>query len=96
MTDADLRPDLDECATDQERARWLLTAPIATLVRDENFIRMVLRGVQFRQGLDYLDAELKLHRSPRRGDGEIIDLISISSARGRMERIACGLPPRII
>jgi hypothetical protein len=94
VTEADLRMDFDECTTDAERARWLLTAAPATLVREESFIRLVLRSVQFRAGLDYLDAELDLHRSPRREDGETIDIISISSARGRMDRIASGLPPR--
>jgi hypothetical protein len=94
MTLTDLRPDLDECITDAERARWLLTSSIDCLVREQSFIRLVLRGTQFREGLSYLDAELEHHRAPRRDDGETVDLIKIKTARGRMDRIASGLPPR--
>lgn len=90
----DLRPDLDECTTDAERARWLLTASIDCLVREQSFIRLVLRQTGFTAGLDYLDAELADFRAPRRVDGGTVDLISIAIARGRMDRIACGLPPR--
>lgn len=88
-----LRDDLDECATDAERARWLLTSSIDCLVREQSFIRLVLRQTGFVAGLEYLDAELAEFRAPRRDDGSIVDLISISVARGRMDRIACGLAP---
>ena len=89
-----LRPDLDECADDAERARWLLTASPQCLVQEQSFIRLVLRQAGFKLGLEYLEAELDLFRAPRRDDGEIVDLITIATARGRMDRIACGLSPR--
>jgi hypothetical protein len=94
MTLTDFRPDLDECITDAERARWLLTSSIDCLVREQSLIRIILRGTQFREGLSYLDAELDHFRSPRREDGETVDLITIKTARGRMDRIASGVPPR--
>jgi hypothetical protein len=87
-----LRPEIDDCENDAERARWLLTAPIDCLIRDANFIRMVLRGTHFHAGLAYLDAELSHLREPRREDGWPIQIISISVARGRLNRIASGLP----
>lgn len=88
-----LRPDIDECTTDAERARWLLTASIDCLVRERSFIQLVLRQTGFLPGLEYLDAELEHFRAPRRDDGSTVDLISIAVARGRMDRIACGLKP---
>ncbi|MBX4944619.1 hypothetical protein [Rhizobium binae] len=87
------REDIDECTDDAARARWLLTASIDCLVREQNFIRLVLRQTGFLAGLDYLDAELDHFRAPRRDDGSTVDLISLSVARGRMDRIACGLAP---
>lgn len=93
MTEADLAPDLDDCTSDAERARWLLTAPIDHLIRDQNFIRFVLRAAQFRHGLAYLDAELSHLREPRRDDGWPIQSIAIAVARGRLNRIASGLQP---
>lgn len=88
-----LRPDIDECADDAERARWLLTASIDCLVREQSFIRLVLRQTGFLAGVAYLEAELEHFRAPRRDDGSTVDLITIAVARGRMDRIACGLAP---
>ena len=90
----DLRQDIDECATDAERARWLLTASPDCLVRDQSFIRIVLRQTGFLAGIEYLEAELTNFRAPRTDEGETVDLITIKTARGRMDRIACGLAPR--
>ncbi|MBX5082146.1 hypothetical protein HJB56_05010 [Rhizobium lentis] len=89
-----LREDIDECTDDAARARWLLTASIDCLVREQSFIRLVLRQSGFLAGLEYLDAELANFRAPRTDDGETVDLITIKTARGRMDRIACGLKPR--
>lgn len=88
VTEADLPPDIDNCTTDAERARWLLTASIDHLIRDQNFIRMVLRGTHFHDGLTYLDAELSHLREPRRADGWPVQGLTISAARGRLSRIA--------
>jgi hypothetical protein len=90
----DLRHDFDECASDAERARWLLTASPECLVQNQSFIRLVSRQAGFLAGVEYLDAELSLFRAPRTDAGGIVDLISIETARGRMDRIACGLAPR--
>jgi hypothetical protein len=89
-----LPDDIDDCQTDAERARWLLRAAPAHLIREENFVRMVLRSTGFQAGVAYLDVELSHLRDIRRDDGESLNLLAIKVARGRMDRIACGLPPR--
>ncbi|MGM4909140.1 hypothetical protein [Rhizobium sp. 768_B6_N1_8] len=91
---SDLRDDFDECANDAERARWLLTSSIECLLQNQSFIRIVSRQSGFLAGIEYLDAELAHFRAPRTDDGETVDLITIKTARGRMDRIACGLAPR--
>lgn len=83
----------DTCVTRYEWAIWLLCAPLATLLRDEMAIRNQLRLAGFREGLDYLDAELRMLRAERRDDGQTVAYIDIAVARGRMSRIAAGLPP---
>ncbi len=83
----------DACVTRQERAAWLLCAPLATLLRDEMAIRSQLRLAGFREGLAYLDAELRMLRADRREDGQTVAYIDIAVARGRMCRIAEGLSP---
>lgn len=83
----------DTCVTRYEWAIWLLCAPLATLLRDEMAIRNQLRLAGFREGLAYLDAELRMLRADRRDDGQTIAYIDIAVARGRMSRIAAGLPP---
>ncbi|EPE99516.1 hypothetical protein [Rhizobium grahamii] len=85
-----LRPEIDDCENDAERANWLLTSPIDCLIRDENFIRMVLRGTHFHAGLAYLEAELSHLREPRREDGWPVQILAIAAARGRLKRIASG------
>lgn len=94
ISDDLLRPDIDECINDAERARWLLTASIEDLVVNRSFIQLVLRQCGFRDGLQYLEAELANFRARRTDDGEPVDLITIKTARGRMDRKACGLGPR--
>ncbi|MGY5812019.1 hypothetical protein ACXHXG_30505 [Rhizobium sp. LEGMi198b] len=86
--------DLDDAATDQQRARWLIRAPLSKLLRNEGYIRRRLQLAQFHAGVAYLDAELSFLRTPRRDDGGPSDLIGIEVARARMDRIACGLLPR--
>ncbi|RKD61677.1 hypothetical protein [Rhizobium sp. WW_1] len=93
----DFLPDvesLEDAEADQQRARWLIRTPLAQLLRDEIEIRRCLRLAHFQAGVTYLDAELSFLRNSRRDDGGPIDLIGIESARGRMDRIASGLPPR--
>ena len=85
--------NIDTCVTRQERATWLLRAPLSTLLRDEMAIRNQLRIAGFREGLAYLDAELRMLRADRREDGQTVAYIEIAVARGRMSRIAAGLPP---
>jgi hypothetical protein len=90
-------PDVDQledAETDQQRARWLLRASLSLLLRDESHIRRRLQLAQFQAGVVYLDAELSFLRNTRRDDGGPTDLVGIEVARGRMDRIASGLPPR--
>ena len=83
----------DGCATNRERAAWLLRASLDTLQREEMAIRHYLRESGFREGLAYLDAELRSLRAERREDGHVVDVITLAVARGRMARVAEGLPP---
>jgi hypothetical protein len=89
-----LPDDFADCIGDSEAARWLLRCSPSRLLRDESHIRRWLRLSGFRAGIDYLDAELLFLRSARADDGGPSELITITVARGRMDRIACGLPPR--
>lgn len=86
--------NLEDAETDQQRARWLIRAPLAKLLRDESHIRRRLQLAHFHAGIKYLDAELTFLRNSRRDDGSPIDGVGIEVARGRMDRIASGLPPR--
>ena len=94
---SDFLPDVDnleDAETDRQRARWLIRAPLAKLLRDESHIRRRLQIAQFQAGITYLEAELSFLRNPRRDDGGPVDLVGIEVARGRIDRIASGLPPR--
>ncbi|MDK4704313.1 hypothetical protein PH562_18820 [Rhizobium sp. CNPSo 4062] len=86
--------NLEDAETDQQRARWLIRASLAKLLRDESHIRRRLQLAQFHAGIAYLEAELSFLRNPRRDDGSPVDYCGIEVARGRMDRIASGLPPR--
>lgn len=89
-----LPDDIADCDGRPEAARWLLRCPLAKLQRDESHIRRWLRLTQFDAALAYLDAELLFVRTCRADDGGPADLLAITVARGRMDRIACGLAPR--
>lgn len=56
---------LDNCRTDAERARWLLTAPYSQLMTYEFAIRNRLRLARFQLGINYLDGMLEFLRSER-------------------------------
>jgi hypothetical protein len=86
--------DIFDVEGDSAMARWMLRCPLAKLLRDESHIRLALRLTGFRAGLDYLDAELSFLRDERADDGGPAKYLAITVARGRMDRIACGLPPR--
>lgn len=85
---------LHDCTTDAERAQWLLSCPLRTLLLDQHEIITELRRRGFPAGVDYVEFELRLMRSPRGPDGDIINKVGAAIARGRIERIAHGLPPR--
>jgi hypothetical protein len=92
MSDALFPELLEDCTSDQQRMYWLLTTSLDALRRDENEIRAQLRRVQHQAGVAYLDAELISMRAPRRDDGTPLDGLKLTVARGRANRIACGLP----
>jgi hypothetical protein len=71
---------------------WLLTSSLDVLRRDEIEIRAQLRRVQHQDGVAYLDVELTSMRAPRRDDGTPVDGLKLKVARGRANRVACGLP----
>lgn len=88
-----MEADLSDCTTEQQRILWLLQSPLSVLARDESAIRAALRQAHFQAGVAYLDAELTSMREPRRDDGTPLDGLKLAVARGRANRIACGLPP---
>ncbi|MCC2608373.1 hypothetical protein [Neorhizobium petrolearium] len=94
MSDRLLRPDISDCATQQETAAWLLACPLATLVTEEAFIRRTLRLSGFREGLSYLETMLSVLREDRREDGNLMNYMAFATANGRLWRVADGLPPR--
>jgi hypothetical protein len=86
---------LDAAQSREERAVWLLSCPLDILLSCEMTIRNRLLNARFREGLYYLDAELADLRRERPADGGRYCNMAVGAARGRMERIALGLPPSI-
>lgn len=86
--------DLEDCETDRERAVWLNTCAPNVFEPHEMVIRERLRRARFSEGLRLLDVELAAGRRQRRIDGRYFGEMELGSARGRMHRIALGLPPR--
>lgn len=86
--------DLEDCETDQERAAWLNTCRLNVFEPHEILIRERLRHARFAEGLRLLDTELDVGRRQRRVDGTVFGEMELGSARGRIHRIALGLPPR--
>lgn len=85
---------LDVTSSREERACWLLACPLDVLLSCEIAIRKRLANARFQEGLDYLDAELTDLRRERGADGGKNSNMLVGVARGRMERIALGLPAR--
>lgn len=85
---------LSDAQTREERAEWLLCCPLDVLLSCSMLIRNRLLQTGFREGITYLEAELADLRSVRRADGNKHYSMAVCVARGRMERIALGLPPR--
>ncbi|WP_311273523.1 MULTISPECIES: hypothetical protein [unclassified Rhizobium] len=84
---------LEAAQTREERAAWLLTCPLDVLLSCEMTIRNRLLNARFNEGLDYLDAELVDLRRERDADGGKNCNMLVGVARGRMERVALGMPP---
>ncbi|WP_052675420.1 hypothetical protein [Agrobacterium arsenijevicii] len=83
---------LEAARTREERAAWLLSCPLDVLLSCEMTIRNRLLNARFREGLDYLEIELADLRRERGADGDKSMRMEVGAARGRMERIALGLP----
>ncbi|NWJ24756.1 hypothetical protein [Rhizobium sp. RM] len=83
---------LEAARTREERAAWLLTCPLDVLLSCEMTIRNRLLNAHFREGLDYLDIELTDLRRERGADGDKSLRMEVGAARGRLERIALGIP----
>lgn len=85
---------LEDCRTHQERALWLLTTDLEAFLLCEPSIRRALREAGFLAGVEYLEAELAALRQPRRPNGHHFNSYTLDAARGRMEALSRGLPPR--
>ncbi len=83
---------LEAAQTREERAAWLLTCPLDIMLSCEMTIRNRLLNARFREGLEYLEIELTDLRRERGADGDKSLRMEVGVARGRMERIALGLP----
>lgn len=59
------------CKSDAERARWLLTVPLAVLYRDQADIRDALRRAKFSHGERLLDMEVAAMSSVRSRRGQM-------------------------
>lgn len=80
---------LEECTTDAERAKWLLTVPVFIFYRDQTNIYRVLRAARFYRGEELVDLEISGLLSKRDADGEIpADLKNlITTARGFLKSL---------
>ncbi|NTA58088.1 hypothetical protein G6L32_05480 [Agrobacterium tumefaciens] len=83
---------LEAAHTREERAAWLLSCPLDVLLSCEMTIRNRLLNARFREGVEYLEIELADLRRERGADGDKSMRMEVGAARGRMERIALGLP----
>ena len=82
-----LLPIIEELASAVDhptRARWLLCCPLSVLFKYQDTIRNRLLNAFFRDGLDYLEAELALARQVRKDGLPNID----NPHRGSMLAIA--------
>jgi hypothetical protein len=79
--------------TNADRAAWLLSCPFDVLLSCEMTVRNHLRSVGFREGVAYLELELSELRRERQPDADQSFSMEVKAARGRMERVALGLPP---
>lgn len=64
-----LLPIIEELASAQDhpaRARWLLACPLSVLFKYQDTIRNRLQNAFFKDGVDYLEAELALARQVRK------------------------------
>ncbi|WP_085032274.1 hypothetical protein [Ensifer aridi] len=77
-----LLPIIEELADAPDhatRARWLLAAPLAVIIRDQVTIRRLLSAARFHEGLAYLEAEIAALSATRLKDG--LAPITIRSTR---------------
>ncbi|OHV85939.1 hypothetical protein [Ensifer sp. LCM 4579] len=68
----DLLPIIEELADapdDAARAQWLLSTPLAVLLRDQVEIRRLLAEAGFHEGLAYFEAEIAALSAVRGRDG---------------------------
>ena len=62
---------LQDCQTDAERARWLLSVPVMVLYRDQTDIYRVLRAARFMRGQRLMNAEISALLAVRNSYGRI-------------------------
>ncbi|WP_288430224.1 hypothetical protein [uncultured Agrobacterium sp.] len=84
---------LEAAQSREERAAWLLRCPLGVLLSCEMTIRNRLLNARFKEGIEYLEAELADLRRVRGADGGKNCNMLVGAARGRLERIALGMPP---
>lgn len=62
---------LQDCETDAERARWLLSVPVVVLYREQTTIFRVLRSARFARGERLMNAEISALLATRNSYGRI-------------------------
>ncbi|MDW9780943.1 hypothetical protein CN204_03920 [Sinorhizobium meliloti] len=80
-------PILEELADASDhaaRARWLLSVPLAVIIRDQVAIRRLLCAAGFHEGLSYLEAEITALSATRGRDGLAADTVRMTREYARI------------
>lgn len=80
---------LQECSSDAERAKWLLSVPAFIFYRDQVNIYRLLRAARFMRGVELVDLEISGLLSTRDLDGRIPVEIAqlIEASRGFLKSL---------
>ncbi|RVJ03355.1 hypothetical protein [Sinorhizobium medicae] len=66
------------------RARWLLSVPLAVLIRDQVTVRRLLTSSNFHEGLAYFEAEIAALSAVRGRDGLASNTIRMTREYARI------------
>ena len=87
--------ELAGCATDAERAGWLLAVPDGVILRDTGDIRRLLREAGFLLGVEFVDVRFSALCSTRTPEGTLKPSISERLEAARAAMIAVRIAANI-